>query len=228
MIAELTSSGRSGMPLRCRFTQGQAGRPAWTADRTPQRRPTASASVPSTPAVVAMSTQASVTLRPYTSRAGQAARFQLQLMGELSAWLAGRDLGRGLAPEAVREFVPVMRVSRRSLVSARALDPLLDYLGRTGMLAGAAADPAGPQDVLLAACQRYLLRERAWVRQPRPAICGSRLDSSARPANAGAAPGGAGGTVAGPQHGRPAPRLRGARAAGAARSSPLLSGRTGP
>ncbi len=85
----------------------------------------------------------------------------LHLMAHLSAWLRGQGMDAGqLSPAVMDRFVPVMRATRCTLVSARALAPMRRYLNGLGVLPQAAAAPGSTRDALLAAYQRYLRGER--------------------------------------------------------------------
>ena len=69
---------------------------------------------------------------------------QLQLMADVSRWLAARDLAAGdLTVVAAERLLAERRASGRSrLLSARALTPLLDYLRGLGVVPGAVAADA--------------------------------------------------------------------------------------
>ena len=85
----------------------------------------------------------------------------LRLMRELSVWMSGQGLGAGqLSPDAADRFVPVMRATRRRLVSARGLVLILGYLRDQGVLPEPDVVPGRERDALLAAYQRYLRGER--------------------------------------------------------------------
>src|SRR5260370_18375245 len=85
----------------------------------------------------------------------------LRLMRELSAWMSGEGLGAGeLSPAEGERFVPVMRATRRRLVSVLALAPVLGYLRDQGVLPEPDVVPASERDALLLAYQHYLRGER--------------------------------------------------------------------
>jgi integrase/recombinase XerD len=103
--------------------------------------------------------RAELTDRGYAPRsAGE----QLDLMAQLSGWLAGQGLDvDGLTAPVVAHFAGVMRTTRRHLVSARALAPLLGYFRGRGVGPEPEAVAAGtPREQLLAAYRGYLLGER--------------------------------------------------------------------
>jgi integrase/recombinase XerD len=85
----------------------------------------------------------------------------LRLMRELSAWMSAQGLGAGqLSPAAADRFMPVMRATRRRLVSVQGLAPVLGYLRDHGVLPEPDVVPAGERDALLLAYQQYLRGER--------------------------------------------------------------------
>src|ERR1039458_39373 len=85
----------------------------------------------------------------------------LRLMRELSAWMSAQGLGAGqLSPAEADRFVPVMRATRRRLVSVKGLAPVLGYLRDQGVLPEPDAVPASERDALLLAYQQYLRGER--------------------------------------------------------------------
>ena len=86
----------------------------------------------------------------------------LRLMAHLSAWLQGQGMDAGqLSPAVIDRFVPVMRATRRTMVSARALAPMRRYLNDLGVLPQAQAAPGSTRDALLAAYRGYLRGERS-------------------------------------------------------------------
>jgi integrase/recombinase XerD len=88
---------------------------------------------------------------------------QLRLMARLDAWLAERDLGVGdLSDVVVERFMAPRRAAGEHLRTARALDPLLDYLRRVHAAPppAAAAASGSPVDDLLERYGRYLRVER--------------------------------------------------------------------
>jgi integrase len=85
----------------------------------------------------------------------------LRLMRELSAWMSAQGLGAGqLSPAEADRFVPVMRATRRRLVSVKGLAPVLGYLRDQGVLPEPDVVPASERDALLLAYQQYLRGER--------------------------------------------------------------------
>src|SRR5258708_17323374 len=85
----------------------------------------------------------------------------LRLMRELSAWMSAQGLGAGqLSPAAADRFVPVMRATRRRLVSVQGLAPILGYLRDQGVLPEPDVVPASQRAALLLAYQQYLRGER--------------------------------------------------------------------
>jgi integrase/recombinase XerD len=95
-------------------------------------------------------------------RPGSAAD-QLQLLAEVSRWLAERGLAAGDLTVAVAERFSAERraAGRRRLVSPRALCPLLDYLRGLGVAPPAvAAAPSTPAEVLVERYSVYLLERR--------------------------------------------------------------------
>jgi integrase len=88
---------------------------------------------------------------------------QLRLMARLDAWLAERDLGVSdlSAVVVVEGFMAPRRAAGEHLRTARALEPLLEYLRRVGAAPPPAAAASGsPVDVLLERYGRYLRIER--------------------------------------------------------------------
>jgi len=85
----------------------------------------------------------------------------LRLMRELSAWMSAQGLGTGqLSLAEAERFVPVMRGTRRRLVSVKSLAPVLGYLRDQGVLPEPDVVPASERDALLLAYQQYLRGER--------------------------------------------------------------------
>jgi integrase/recombinase XerD len=85
----------------------------------------------------------------------------LRLMRELSAWMSAQGLGAWqLSPAAADRFVPVMRATRRRLVSARSLALILGYLRDQDVLPEPDVVPGSERDALLLAYQQYLRAER--------------------------------------------------------------------
>jgi site-specific recombinase XerD len=88
---------------------------------------------------------------------------QLRLMGDVSRWLAERDLAAdGLTVVAAERFAAERRAAGRSrLRSARALSPLLLYLRGLGVAPRVvAAAPSTPAEVLIERYSGYLLKRR--------------------------------------------------------------------
>ena len=80
----------------------------------------------------------------------------LRLMRELSAWMSAQGLGTGqLSPAEADRFVPVMRATRRRLVSVKGLAPVLGYLRDQGVLPEPDVVPASERDALLLAYQQH-------------------------------------------------------------------------
>lgn len=87
---------------------------------------------------------------------------QLELMAHLSRWLVEQGVEPdGLTPGMAERFLEVRREGDGSLRSWRALDPLVGYLRRLGVVSKLAASADSPADRLLAEYRDYLLRERA-------------------------------------------------------------------
>jgi integrase/recombinase XerD len=112
-------------------------------------------------------------LEPYTSGfrrelAGQgytlnAASNQLQLMADVSRWLASRELGAvGLTPARVEEFLAARRAEGYTLwLSTKAMAPVVAYLRGLGAIP--MPDPVGPTTPvagLLELYRAYLVQER--------------------------------------------------------------------
>jgi integrase/recombinase XerD len=106
-----------------------------------------------------------VELSAHGYTAGSAVQ-QMCLMAHLSRWLAAEDLGpAALSPAVVERFCCARRAGGyRSLLSPRALDPLLAYLRRLGVVPAARTRvPDGPVEELLSRYRRYLEIERGLV-----------------------------------------------------------------
>jgi integrase/recombinase XerD len=91
---------------------------------------------------------------------------QMCLMAHLSRWLAAEGLGpSALSPVVVERFFSARRAAGyTSLLSSRALDSLLGYLLRRGVVPAASSLlPAGPVEELLCRYRRYLEIERGLV-----------------------------------------------------------------
>jgi integrase/recombinase XerD len=86
---------------------------------------------------------------------------QLELIAHLSRWLGDQGVEPGgLTPAMAERFLEVRREGGVSLRSWRALDPLVGYLRRLGIVPKLAASADSPVDRLLADYRDYLLRER--------------------------------------------------------------------
>ena len=87
---------------------------------------------------------------------------QLSLMADLSRWLDRQQLGPAdLSVAVVDRFLDVRRTTHVSLVSGRALVPLLGYLRGLGVAPQpVVAVPSGPVDVLLARYAGQLRHQR--------------------------------------------------------------------
>ena len=86
---------------------------------------------------------------------------QLELMAHLSRWLAEQDVeAGGLTVEMAGRFLQIRRETASSLMSWRALDPLVGYLRGLGVIPKLAPSAESPIDRLLAEYRDYLLRER--------------------------------------------------------------------
>jgi integrase/recombinase XerD len=91
---------------------------------------------------------------------------QMCLMAHLSRWLAAEGLGpAALSPAVVERFCCARRAAGyRSLLSSGALDPLVAYLRRLGVVPAASASvPVGAVEELLCRYRRYLEIERGLV-----------------------------------------------------------------
>jgi integrase/recombinase XerD len=86
---------------------------------------------------------------------------QLELMAHLSRWLAEQGIeADGFTPGMAERFLEVRRAGDVSLRSWRALDPLVGYLRRLGVVPKLAASAESAVDRLVADYRGYLLRER--------------------------------------------------------------------
>lgn len=86
---------------------------------------------------------------------------QLGLMTELSRRLAGQGTGaQDFTGQAVDRFADVMRATRRSLISQRALAPLLTYLRELAV--APAGQPAShtPHEIVVGSYRDYLREGR--------------------------------------------------------------------
>src|SRR3954449_1989322 len=91
---------------------------------------------------------------------------QMYLMAHLSRWLRAEGLdAAALSPAVVEQFCGARRAAGyQSLLSSRALDPLVAYLRGLGFVAAAEGSaPRGTVEELLGRFQRYLEVERGLV-----------------------------------------------------------------
>ncbi len=98
--------------------------------------------------------------RAFLDRQGycsQQTGLQLGLMTQLSRWLAGQEIGaEDFTVQVVDQFAGVMRATRRSLISQRALAPLLTYLRELAVVpAGPPADHT-PHGIVVGSYRDYL------------------------------------------------------------------------
>jgi len=98
--------------------------------------------------------------RAFLDRQGycsQQTGLQLGLMTQLSRWLAGQEIGaEDFTGQVVDQFAGVMRATRRSLISQRALAPLLTYLRELAVVpAGPPADHT-PHGIVVGSYRDYL------------------------------------------------------------------------
>lgn len=105
------------------------------------------------------------------SRQGYAAgslRSQLHLMAHLSRWLAAEGLeALDLTPAVAERFLQARRATHRSLLSAKALAPLLAHLREIGAAPPPPPPPppaAGSEEELLCRYRRLLTLERGFQR----------------------------------------------------------------
>jgi integrase/recombinase XerD len=87
---------------------------------------------------------------------------QLNLLSHVSRWLHARELDVGDLPERARQFLEARQdAGYKSLLTGRALRPLLAYLRTRGAIPPAPTPmPAGPLDKTLARYRHYLIAER--------------------------------------------------------------------
>jgi integrase/recombinase XerD len=88
---------------------------------------------------------------------------QLRVMAHLSRWLAHEGLRPGdLAPAIAERFLLARKAAGyRRFRSARAVAPLLDYLGAAGVIAPVVSpEPPAPGSAVLASYREYLVSER--------------------------------------------------------------------
>jgi len=86
---------------------------------------------------------------------------QLELMAHVSRWLAEQGLKPGgLTQDQVERFLAVRRESHVSLMSWRAVGPLVGYLRGLGVVPEAVAAADTPVERLLVGYRDYLVRER--------------------------------------------------------------------
>ena len=87
---------------------------------------------------------------------------QLNLLSHVSRWLHARDLDVSDLPERAQQFLEARQdAGYKSLLTGRALRPLLTYLQTRGAIPPAPTPmPAGPVDKTLARYRHYLIAER--------------------------------------------------------------------
>jgi site-specific recombinase XerD len=87
---------------------------------------------------------------------------QLRLLAHVSRWLAGKELDAGgLTPERVEEFLRARRAEGYVCWrSAQGLVPLLEFLGRLGVVPVPAAATPTPAEELVERYRQYLVSER--------------------------------------------------------------------
>jgi site-specific recombinase XerD len=82
-------------------------------------------------------------------------------MSRLSRWLDGRGLGAGdLDGQVAAAFLADLGKGRRKRPTLLALEPLMDWLRREGVIAGAAGPERGPADGLIDGYRRWMVAER--------------------------------------------------------------------
>lgn len=98
-------------------------------------------------------------LRGYTATSSTA---QLQLVAHLSRWLESQHLDQGdLDGPVIEGFLAVRRADYSSHYSLEALEPVLSYLRRQGLVPTAVfAVPSSPVEVLMVRYGEYLTEER--------------------------------------------------------------------
>lgn len=113
---------------------------------------------------------------------------QLRLVADLSRWLAAEGLGIGDLTDVVTErFLTARRAGGRNyLRSAKALKPLLGFLGELGLMPPPFPPVLGPGEALLARYRDYLLSERGlgvatargYVDAVRPFVAGREMGTT--------------------------------------------------
>jgi integrase/recombinase XerD len=95
----------------------------------------------------------------------QSVRWQLQLVGHLNAWLAGKGLdAAALTPPVVEDFLVARRAAGyRMFRSPKALAPLLAYLRLLGVPPVVVEPELSPAESLLERYRTYLVVERGLV-----------------------------------------------------------------
>lgn len=89
---------------------------------------------------------------------------QLRLVAHLSRWLEAEEVApEGLLPAVIERFLEARRAAGYThYASARAMRPVIEYLGRLGVVAPPPErEPATPLEVLLERYRRYLTIERS-------------------------------------------------------------------
>ncbi|MEW6476579.1 MAG: site-specific integrase [Actinomycetota bacterium] len=113
---------------------------------------------------------------------------QLRLVADLSRWLAAEGLVVGDLTDVVSERFLIARRAggRRYLRSAKALKPLLGFLGDLGLAPLPSAPVLGPAEALLARYREYLVSERGlgvatargYVDAVRPFVVGREMGAT--------------------------------------------------
>ncbi len=86
---------------------------------------------------------------------------QLQFAAHLSRWLESQGMGPGdLTGPVIERFLVVRRADYTSHFSLEALEPVLGYLRRQGLVPAAAVPASSPVEVLMARYCEYLTDER--------------------------------------------------------------------
>lgn len=95
---------------------------------------------------------------------------QLRLMADFSGWLDRKRVSLDAVDDkVVSQFLLKRRRTHTQFVSNRAIEPLLDYLRRTGALVVAGSSPRARREELIA-YERYLVEERG-VSAARRVLC---------------------------------------------------------
>lgn len=87
---------------------------------------------------------------------------QMQLAAHLSRWLESQGMGPSdLTGPVIERFLAARRIAYTSHYSLQALEPMLGYLRREGVVTAVApAEPSSPAEELLVRYRRYLTDER--------------------------------------------------------------------